>query len=1022
MADGKVVFEIDADNSKYKKKMKTVKEEALTVTNGIGSAFGAMTDKINSSTDKMGDTITVPLRKMADDGEQQISKLSKLSVAAAAAISAAFVAMTKAVASAIGSAIKTGMTYNAQIETYEAAFTTMLGSAEKAADLMEQLKQKAAATPFELEDLAEATQLLLNYGFTQEEVMDKMSMLGDIAQGSSEKMTRIATAYGQMSSAGKVSLEDVKQMIEAGFNPLQEITESTGESMASLYKRIEKGTISVDEITAAMERATSQGGKYYKSMETQSKTLNGQLSTLKDNANSFLGAMTSGLAEVAKNDILPALNEELERLTRSVTSGKLKPSIDKLSAAFSDLAKKAIDAASKALPKLIDAFAWFVDNLDTIIGLVKTAVYTFSTFKTLNNVLNVLTSLQTAFKQTSSALTALTLMYTEAAFSNASFVATLSTGQIIIGVLTGKITLATAAQALWNKVISANPIGAIITAATALVGIIGTLTSIFGKNSEEMHKYTKRAEELTEATDDVVASVDSSSEAYKDNVSNVKDSAEASKKLVQRLKELESQTNKDAAAKTEMREIVADLNELMPNLGLAYDEVTDSLNMSTDAIYDNIEAVKEQALLESSLERYSELIMEQEEIQRQITQNQEEQNALMEELFSGNITNLMDWMEALGAVNSSMDELTEKQIQNADDLEYVDEAITTHSETVASLNDTLTATGDAQDRIIVGNYDITEAIAGTGIAAEEAQEKYNNYAEHAQNAFEQIEDTVELTASEMITNLEANQERISTWTTNLGILADRGLDSGLLQALRDLGPEAAVTVQNLVNATDTELANLNAAYKNGGDVAAQALLTELGAPEVINAGEKTVDEISSGMEESADKAEAAATTVITGVKNTLTEQINSQFPSVGYAVCQGLAQGIYNGQSLAINAAISVARSTISAAKRELDSHSPSKVFEEIGESEPQGLAKGVEKDTHVAEKAVREMASKTIKTATSQNIGSSIAGATSGLSYISAAPIQINLRGDVNMDGFAVGNIVLRNLDDVASFTLRGS
>ena len=75
----------------------------------------------------------------------------------------------------------------------------------------------------------------MNYGFTADEAMDKMMMLGDISQGSADKMSRIAMAYGQMSSAGKVSLEDVKQMIEAGFNPLQEISESTGESMDSLY-------------------------------------------------------------------------------------------------------------------------------------------------------------------------------------------------------------------------------------------------------------------------------------------------------------------------------------------------------------------------------------------------------------------------------------------------------------------------------------------------------------------------------------------------------------------------------------------------------------------------------------------------------------------------------------------------------------------------------------------------------------------------------------------------------------------
>ena len=301
---------------------------------------------------------------------------------------------------------------------------------------------------------------------------------------------------------------------------------------ASLRDRISKGTLAVEEITAAMESATSEGGKYYKSMETQSKTLNGQLSTLKDNANSFLGAMTSGLAEVARNDVLPALNEELERLTRSATSGKLRdPPIDKLSAAFSDLAKKAIDAASKALPKLIDAFAWFVDNLDVIIGLVKTAVASFVTFKTLSAVLPVIKDLIQGFQNASLQIGLFTLENGKAALSNATLVGQLTATEIIVGVLTGKITLVTAAQALWNNVTAAHPIGAIIAAAaTALVGIIGTLTSIFGKNSEEMHKYTKRAEELTEATDDVVASVDSSSEAYKDNVSNVKDSAEAFEK------------------------------------------------------------------------------------------------------------------------------------------------------------------------------------------------------------------------------------------------------------------------------------------------------------------------------------------------------------------------------------------------------------------------------------------------------------------------------------------------------------
>ena len=222
---------------------------------------------------------------------------------------------TKAIGTiGIGKLVKDGVQYNATIEQLQTSFEVMTGSATKATEIVERLKEIGAKTPFEFTGLAETTQLLMNYGFTADDAIDKMMMLGDISQGSAEKMNRIATAYGQMSSAGKVSLEDVKQMIEAGFNPLREISDSTGESMESLYSRISKGTISVDEITASMERSTSVGGKYFQSMDKQSQTLNGQWSTLKDNFNNFIGKVLEPLNVVLTEKILPAVNSVLEAL------------------------------------------------------------------------------------------------------------------------------------------------------------------------------------------------------------------------------------------------------------------------------------------------------------------------------------------------------------------------------------------------------------------------------------------------------------------------------------------------------------------------------------------------------------------------------------------------------------------------------------------------------------------------------------------------------------------------------------
>lgn len=245
-----------------------------------------------------------------------ITKLGSLAKGGLTVLAGAITGVT----AALGAGAIAGMKYNASIESYQTSFEVMTGSAEKAAEVVERLKKVGAETPFELPDLADATQLLMNYGLTADEAMDKMMMLGDISQGSADKMSRIAMAYGQMSSAGKVQLEDVKQMIEAGFNPLQEISESTGESMESLYDRISKGTISVDEITASMERATSEGGKYFQSMQKQSQTFNGLLSTLKDNAQQLVGDVVQPISDSMVSTLLPAAIDAINQMSDAFQS------------------------------------------------------------------------------------------------------------------------------------------------------------------------------------------------------------------------------------------------------------------------------------------------------------------------------------------------------------------------------------------------------------------------------------------------------------------------------------------------------------------------------------------------------------------------------------------------------------------------------------------------------------------------------------------------------------------------------
>lgn len=269
------------------------------------------------------------------------------------------------VTAALGAGAVAGMKYNASIETYQTSFEVMTGSAEKAAEVIDRLKKVGAETPFELPDLADTTQLLMNYGFTADEAMDKMMMLGDISQGSADKMSRIATAYGQMSSAGKVQLEDVKQMIEAGFNPLQEISETTGESMSSLYDRISKGTISVDEITASMQRATAEGGKYYQSMEKQSQTFDGMISTLKDNAQQLIGEVVQPISDSMVNTLLPAAIDAINQMSNAFqTQG-----VEGLIQAGSQILVNLLTGIAQGLPNVITTALQIIQALITNLNL-----------------------------------------------------------------------------------------------------------------------------------------------------------------------------------------------------------------------------------------------------------------------------------------------------------------------------------------------------------------------------------------------------------------------------------------------------------------------------------------------------------------------------------------------------------------------------------------------------------------------------------------------------------------------------
>ena len=307
-------------------------------------------------------SITGEVRLNSDPAEKSTSKWT----VAAGQMIADF---AKRASSKLAEVVKSGVDYNATMESYLTNFKVMLGSEEAAATKLSEIRKMAASTPFTLDDLTGGTQTLLQFGIAADDTTGVLQRLGDISLGNAEKLQTLTRAYGKMSSAQKVTLENVNMMIDAGFNPLNQICDATGESMSDLYKRISDGKVSFSELEAAVEAATSQGGQFYNGMLEASQTFSGRMSTLTDNTKALLGALSDSFYS-SLSDLLPVANDVVLELTDAFTEGGVPAMLDtaaELLDNFADgLIQKIPDAVSAVSDLLTELLNYLADHQDDI--------------------------------------------------------------------------------------------------------------------------------------------------------------------------------------------------------------------------------------------------------------------------------------------------------------------------------------------------------------------------------------------------------------------------------------------------------------------------------------------------------------------------------------------------------------------------------------------------------------------------------------------------------------------------------
>ena len=317
------------------------------------------------------------------------SGLNKIS-ATGVAIGNLMADVIRQVAQTISEVTKMGVEYNAQIETYQTALTTLTGSAEEANKIIEQVKKDAASTPFEVASLVKGNQLLISAGLSAEQARDDILALGNAISatgGGEEELSRMVINLQQIKNVGKASALDIKQFAYAGIDVYGLLADYTGKTR----EEVTDLEISYEDLTGALKFASQEGGKYFNAMEKQSKTFNGQLSNLKDNFMAFLGEATMPLFTYLKDEVLQVINgildgtlgidEGINKLTETLLNGvmsmvnTLVENLPKFLEIGTNILLSLIQGITQALPDLIptmvqvimDMVNILLDNIDEII-------------------------------------------------------------------------------------------------------------------------------------------------------------------------------------------------------------------------------------------------------------------------------------------------------------------------------------------------------------------------------------------------------------------------------------------------------------------------------------------------------------------------------------------------------------------------------------------------------------------------------------------------------------------------------
>lgn len=783
---------------------------------------------------------------------------------------------------------------------------------------------------------------------------------------SSEDAKRGMEQYIQMLSTGKVDMQSWRTLQETMPIGLQKTAEAMGfvgeTAQTDLYAALKDGKVTFKDFQNQLIKLGTGTGELAKLAKVNSEGIGTSFENLKS-------SIVKGLANVMT---------ALDNATKAMTGKNIAQNIDSMKG----IVNKAFESMTGAIDKAIPYFESFgkimkqvFDKLEPYTPAITGFVQAITAMLIIRSVSNAFLSSEAAIKiylaavKTAEIATKLFTLATNAQARSqlAEKVATsvslplLTAKNVIMGVLTGTTSLATAATSAFGAAlkVALGPIGWVTAAIGLLVAGGIALHKQLGAESDEYKRLKTAQEETVKSTQKLIDQTEKNTQDRKDEIATIDGSSKSYQMLITEIETLAAKEDKTTKDKNTLKKAVEELNNSMSDLNLVYDDQRDTLSEIPSKITDQVAAFKELDKAKEAQQQMNDIIKDRNDIEAKLI----EINAQREK-----------W-------NSIVAETPMEAKKASEALEALDQKEEALKETQLGLQREFQATaGIHEESINRASQAVEDGVFKQQVSYDAMNEKqkevmdsmraeYQSLEEKATNVFDQITQKTAISTEEMIVNLQKNQETIAAWSENIATLADRGINQGLLEQLRKMGPEGAAYTAELVNASDEQLQRLNEVYGNGGTTAMNAMSQSLqfgkigvdeqvasivpqaketlaGKIQGVNFGSVGKDMTDTVANEIATSKEQVAT--ITGsmiddaAEVAKTKSAKADFKDIGKQIPAGMKSGIESGSKEAEEAAGNMASQLPTVAKDQLGVHSPSRVFHEIGENVTQGLSDGI--------------------------------------------------------------------------------